>query len=159
MKVLLETGARIPDRAHDTDAGLDLFSRETKTIPAHGSCVFDTGVHIELPAGTVGFLKSKSGLNVRYGITGEGVIDEEFSNTDETAVDDSNVEDADTKTNTVREISPETIILPEPTRDGYTFVEQNTRIDGEGTSYQAGDEIEVVPMSLYAIWKENELTE
>lgn len=92
-------------------------------------------------------------------IVGEGVIDEEFSNTDETDVDDSNVEYADTKTNTVREISPETIILPEPTRDGYTFVEQNTRIDGEGTSYQAGDEIEVVPMSLYAIWQENELTE
>lgn len=92
-------------------------------------------------------------------IVGEGVIDEKFSNTDETDVDDSNIENADTKPNTVREISPETIILPEPTRDGYTFVEQNTRIDGEGTSYQAGDEIEVVPMSLYAIWQENELTE
>lgn len=37
--------------------------------------LFDTGVHIQLPKNTVGFLKSKSGLNVKYGITSEGVID------------------------------------------------------------------------------------
>ena len=37
--------------------------------------MFDTGVHIQLPKNTVGFLKSKSGLNVKYGITSEGVID------------------------------------------------------------------------------------
>ena len=35
----------------------------------------DTGVHIDLPIGTVGMIKSKSGLNVRHGITSEGVID------------------------------------------------------------------------------------
>ena len=44
-------------------------------VPAKESATFDTGVHIELPLGTVGMLKSKSGLNVRYGITSEGVID------------------------------------------------------------------------------------
>ena len=39
-------------------------------------CLFrETGVHIQLPKNTVGFLKSKSGLNVKYGITSEGVID------------------------------------------------------------------------------------
>lgn len=37
--------------------------------------MFDTGVHIELPEGTVGFLKSKSGLNVKHDITSDGVID------------------------------------------------------------------------------------
>ena len=37
--------------------------------------MIDTGVHIELPTGKVGFLKSKSGLNVKHGITSEGVID------------------------------------------------------------------------------------
>lgn len=37
--------------------------------------MFDTGVHVQLPKNTVGFLKSKSGLNVKHGITSEGVID------------------------------------------------------------------------------------
>ena len=74
MKIKLD-GARMPVKAHDTDAGYDLFARDTKVVPARGSEVFDTGVHIELPAGTVGMLKSKSGLNVKHGITSEGVID------------------------------------------------------------------------------------
>ena len=75
MKIMLDKGAKMPTRAHETDAGLDLYAIEGKNIPAHDSAVFDTGVHIELPEGTAGFLKSKSGLNVRYGITSEGVID------------------------------------------------------------------------------------
>ncbi len=46
-----------------------------QTIHAGKSEVFDTGVHVELLKGTVGMLKSKSGLNVNHGITSEGVID------------------------------------------------------------------------------------
>lgn len=75
MKIKLDNGARMPTRAHETDAGLDLYSRETKTVPAGGSEKFDTGVHIQLPCGTAGMLKSKSGLNVKHGLTSEGVID------------------------------------------------------------------------------------
>lgn len=77
MKIMLDEGAIMPTRAHDTDAGLDLYSREDKKVPAHGSAVFDTGVHIELPKTplSVGFIKSKSGLNVHHNITSEGVID------------------------------------------------------------------------------------
>lgn len=74
MKIKLN-GARMPQKAHDTDAGYDLFARDTQVVPARGSAIFDTGVHIELPVGTVGMLKSKSGLNVKHGITSEGVID------------------------------------------------------------------------------------
>lgn len=75
MRIKLDNGAYMPTRAHQTDAGLDLYAMEAKVIPARGSEVFDTGVHIELPKGTAGFLKSKSGLNVKHGITSEGVID------------------------------------------------------------------------------------
>ena len=64
-----------PTRAHSTDAGLDLYARDTQVVPAKESAVFDTGVHVELPEGTAGFLKSKSGLNTKHGITSEGVID------------------------------------------------------------------------------------
>ena len=75
MKIKLDEGAKMPTRAHETDAGLDIYACESQVVPAHGSVKFDTGVHIELPKGTVGMLKSKSGLNVKYGLTSEGVID------------------------------------------------------------------------------------
>lgn len=75
MKIKLDNGAYMPTRAHSTDAGLDIYSREDQIVPAKESAIFDTGVHIELPVGTVGMLKSKSGLNVKHGIVSEGVID------------------------------------------------------------------------------------
>jgi len=75
MKIILDENAKTPTKAHSTDAGYDLYARDTQVVGAKESATFDTGVHIELPIGTVGMLKSKSGLNVRYGITSEGVID------------------------------------------------------------------------------------
>ena len=65
----------MPVRAHNMDAGLDLLSPVDTVIPAHGAMTIDTGIHIGLTPNTAGFLKSKSGLNVKYGITSEGVID------------------------------------------------------------------------------------
>lgn len=66
----------MPTRAHEFDAGLDLYSAyDDVCIFPRESELFDTGVHIQLPNNTVGFLKSKSGLNVKCGITSEGEID------------------------------------------------------------------------------------
>lgn len=79
MKIKLDRGALIPVRAHGTDAGADLRSPIETVVPARGSCIIDTGVHIQLPHGYVGMLKSKSGLNVEHGITSEGVIDEGYT--------------------------------------------------------------------------------
>lgn len=79
MKIKLDRGAFIPVRAHGTDAGADLRSPIDTVVPSRSSRVFDTGVHIQLPHGYVGMLKSKSGLNVKYGITSEGVIDEGYT--------------------------------------------------------------------------------
>lgn len=75
MKVLLDEGAFAPNRAHETDAGADLMSPIDIMVKAHDSAVIDTGVHVELPDGYVGMLKSKSGLNVKNGLVSEGVID------------------------------------------------------------------------------------
>lgn len=76
MKIVLEPWAVMPTRAHEFDAGLDLYSAKEDTyIYPRESALFDTGVHIQLPKNTVGFLKSKSGLNVKCSITSEGVID------------------------------------------------------------------------------------
>ena len=75
MRIKLEEWAFMPLRGHATDAGLDLRTPSDVIIPAGGSKKIDTGVHIELYPGLVGMLKSKSGLNVKHGITSEGVID------------------------------------------------------------------------------------
>lgn len=75
LKIVLEEGAKMPLRAHAQDAGLDLFSRSEAVIPARGSAIFDTGVHVAIPEGYVGFIKSKSGLYVKKNLQTEGVID------------------------------------------------------------------------------------
>ena len=80
MKIKLDDGAFMIDRAHEDDAGYDI--RTPKDFVLQGmvsnSCgmeVIDTGVHVEIPKGYVGILKSKSGLNVNHNITGTGTID------------------------------------------------------------------------------------
>lgn len=75
LKIVLEDGAVMPQRAHAIDAGLDLFSRSELVIPSHGSAVIDTGVRVAIPEGFVGFIKSKSGMNVKRNLLAEGVID------------------------------------------------------------------------------------
>ena len=79
MKVMLDPGAIMPTRAHPTDAGLDLYARTAAVIPARGHATVDTGVHVAIPEGYVGMLKSKSGLNVKRNILGEGVIDSGYT--------------------------------------------------------------------------------
>lgn len=80
MKITLDEGAIMPQRAHKQDAGLDLFSREEKVILPGESAVFDTGVHVELPAGTFGKLESKSGLYIKYDIIcAGGTLDEGYT--------------------------------------------------------------------------------
>lgn len=75
MKVKLDPGCYLPERAHELDAGYDLRSPITAVIPPYSSAVINTGVHIEIPAQHVGMLKSKSGLNVKHDLTSEGVVD------------------------------------------------------------------------------------
>lgn len=75
MKVKLDEGAIMPTRAHELDAGFDLYAPHGEYIIENDWAIFDTGVHIEIPVGYVGMIKSKSGLNVKHGLTSEGVID------------------------------------------------------------------------------------
>lgn len=80
LKVKLDEDAIMPTRAHKEDAGLDLYARENACVyRCGGSHAFDTGVHIEIPFGYAGFLKSKSGLNVKHGITSDGTIDASYT--------------------------------------------------------------------------------
>lgn len=79
LKVSLDEGAFMPTRAHPEDAGLDLYSMKTDLVPAGGSCIFDTGFHIQIPPGYVGMVKSKSGLLFKHGLVSEGTIDSGYT--------------------------------------------------------------------------------
>ena len=79
MKVMLDDGAYIPERAHDLDAGYDLRSPMRVVLHPHSNATIDTGIHVQIPKGFVGFLKAKSGLNVKHDITGTGVIDSGYT--------------------------------------------------------------------------------
>lgn len=82
IKVKLDPGAKMPTKAHSADAGFDLYAK-TDIEPVHvtrgAGATFDTGVHFEIPRGYVGFLMSKSGLNVIGGMTSTGVIDSGYT--------------------------------------------------------------------------------
>ena len=79
LNIKLDDKAKKPTKAHEADAGFDLYCREDITIKAQSSGIIDTGVHVQIPNGMVGFLKSKSGLNVRNNLLGEGVIDSGYT--------------------------------------------------------------------------------
>lgn len=79
MKIYLDAGAIMPTRAHETDAGLDIYTPIELYVPEHGSAVVDTGVHVEIPEHCAGILKSKSGLNVKADLTTTGTIDEGYT--------------------------------------------------------------------------------
>lgn len=79
INIQLDEIAIMPVREHAWDAGIDIKTPYFFTLEAHSAYVIDTGVHVEIPAGYAGILKSKSGLNVWHGIVSEGVIDAGYS--------------------------------------------------------------------------------
>lgn len=74
-----DEGAFAPEKAHEADAGMDLRTPVEFDMNPGEEVTVDLGVHMGIPEGYVGFLKSKSGLNVKYGITCEGVIDSGYT--------------------------------------------------------------------------------
>ena len=79
MKIMLDKGAKMPTRAHEWDAGLDLYAMEEKRIPGECGVEFNTGVHLEIPRGFVGLVKSRSGLMMKQSITTDGTIDADYT--------------------------------------------------------------------------------
>lgn len=79
MKVKLDSGAKKPTRAHDTDAGLDLYAMHGGLVRAHQSATFHTGVRVELPKGTAGILMPKSGMMTRHDLLTFGIVDQGYT--------------------------------------------------------------------------------
>jgi dUTP pyrophosphatase len=75
---LLSPQARLPARAHDGDAGLDLYAAEAATLGPGERGSVGTGVAVALPPGTAGLVVPRSGLAARHGIAlvnAPGIID------------------------------------------------------------------------------------
>jgi len=65
MQVKLEDGAKIPEFAHATDAGMDLFCYEENTVLAGQAVMVRTGISVAIPEGYVGLIWDKSGMAVK----------------------------------------------------------------------------------------------
>ncbi len=75
---LLREGARLPSRAHDGDAGLDLHAAEAATIGPGERGDVGTGIAVEIPPRHAGLVLPRSGLAARHGIAlvnSPGLID------------------------------------------------------------------------------------
>jgi dUTP pyrophosphatase len=74
----LKDEARLPTRAHDGDAGLDLYACEEAHIGPGERWSVGTGVAVEIPAGHAGLVLPRSGLARDHGISlvnSPGLID------------------------------------------------------------------------------------
>lgn len=73
--------AQLPLQARAGDAGMDLYSIEELTIAPGEWQLVKTGLQIELPQGTEGQVRPRSGLALKHGITvlnSPGTIDEGY---------------------------------------------------------------------------------
>jgi dUTP pyrophosphatase len=74
----LAEGAVLPTRAHEGDAGLDLYAAEPAHLGPGERWGVGTGVAVEIPAGHAGLVLPRSGLADRHGIAlvnAPGLID------------------------------------------------------------------------------------
>ena len=78
IRIKLDDFAIMPTRAHNNDAGLDLYSPIDTWVYSDSVKCIDTGVHVEIPKGYVGLITSKSGL-MAEGITCRGTIDSGYT--------------------------------------------------------------------------------
>jgi len=73
---LLHTDAKMPTFAHDSDAGMDLFSVEEVTVEPGQRVQISTGLALAIPEGYVGLIWDKSGISHKAGLkTLGGVVD------------------------------------------------------------------------------------
>jgi len=77
----LDPRARLPERAHDGDAGYDLRALDAGSLAPGERAMVPTGIAIALPSGHAGLVLPRSGLAARHGIAlvnAPGLIDEGY---------------------------------------------------------------------------------
>lgn len=77
----LNEHARLPEYAHEGDAGLDLYTSTEAVIAPGESALVPTGISIQLPPGTEAQIRPRSGLALKHQVTvlnTPGTIDEGY---------------------------------------------------------------------------------
>jgi dUTP pyrophosphatase len=70
--------AKIPQKAHASDAGYDLYANDYYSITAYGQALVSTGIKMMIPNGYAGLIWDKSGLANEGITTMGGVIDSNY---------------------------------------------------------------------------------
>jgi dUTP pyrophosphatase len=76
--VKLHQQATLPTRAHDNDAGLDLYAAESARLAPGARVSVGTGLAVQIPDGVGGLVLPRSGLALKHGVTlvnAPGLID------------------------------------------------------------------------------------
>jgi dUTP pyrophosphatase len=76
--VKLNEKATLPTRAHDNDAGLDLYAAESARLAPGARVSVGTGLAVQIPDGVGGLVLPRSGLAIKHGVTlvnSPGLID------------------------------------------------------------------------------------
>ena len=78
--VKVSADAKMPTRATEESAGLDLYSPVDYIIPPHGQLLVPTQIKLRVPLGYYGRLASKSSLAILHQLhVGAGVIDPDYT--------------------------------------------------------------------------------
>ena len=76
MKVKkLDPRAKLPQRAHPTDSGADLFALTRTVLPARSTTHVHTGIAVELPENTSGIIWGKSSVESKGIKAMAGLVD------------------------------------------------------------------------------------
>ena len=110
----LNPNAKLPEYAHSTDAGADIYSAESVIIMAGETKIIKTGIKIAIPKGYAMFLYPRSGMSAKTKIrlaNSVGVIDSQYNK--EIGVIFDNNDDKDYQINIGDRIG-QFIIMPVP---------------------------------------------
>ena len=65
----VRSGAVVPARAYQGDAGMDLAACERVELPPGARALVPTGLAVAIPEGYAGYVQPRSGLAARHGIS------------------------------------------------------------------------------------------
>lgn len=80
INIVIENGGICPTRSHELDAGLDIYSPEDVVLWGHDCKMIDSRVRVEIPAGYVGKMCSRSSMFKRNTLV-DGTIDAGYTGT------------------------------------------------------------------------------
>jgi len=71
----LHTSAHVPTKGHSDDAGWDLYSFETISIPSGATVLVNTGIALAIPKGYAALIWDRSSMGVKGMHRHAGVVD------------------------------------------------------------------------------------